>query len=171
MKKRLGLFATLAMCATIGSVYATWSFAEGEIADTQPQATELAMVEAEIITKGELSVTVNEALKFVIDDTNNDHIGELVTSGSITVTYTPNDETHCNLYETVTMTCAISVLGEVFTVDSATITNEGVAEWTIEADDLGVALKNTVELHTKDAYDEFNESLSANSISLVISAV
>ena len=69
------------------------------------------------------------------------------------------------------MTCAISVLGEVFTVDSATITNEGVAEWTIEAGDLGVALKNKVELHTKDAYDEFNESLSANSISLVISAV
>ena len=171
MKKRLGIFATLAMCATVGSVYATWTFAEGAIADTQPQLAELSMPEASIITKGDLSVNVNEALKFVIDDTDNDHKGELVSSGSITVTYTPNDEAHCNIHETVTMTCTISVSGSVFTVASETITKQNDKTWTINASDLGITLKNVVELHTKAEYDTFADELAQNSITLVISAV
>ena len=171
MKKRLGVFAALAMCATIGSVYATWTFAEGTIEDTQEQTATLEMGDVEIITKGALSVVENEPLKFVIDDTNNDHIGELVAQGSITVTYTPTDEAHCNSSETVTMTCTISVSGDVFTVASTTLTKTGVTEWTINASDLGVSLAQNVELHTKEAYDNFKAALSDDSISLVVSAV
>lgn len=171
MKKRLGVFATLAMCATIGSVYATWTFAEGAIADTQEQTATLEMGDVSIITKGELSVVENEALKFVIDDTNNDHKGELVSQGSITVTYTPTDDAHCNLAQTVTMTCTISVSGDVFTVESETLTKTSVTEWTINASDLGVILAQNVELHTKGEYDAFEAALADDSISLVISAV
>lgn len=173
MKKRLGVFATLAMCATIGSVYATWTFAENAIAATQEQTAALEMGGVEVVTKGGLSVGKN-GLKFVIDDTDNNHIGELVPQGSIIVTYTPTatGDVDCSATQTeVTMTCTISVSGDVFTVARTTITKENATEWTINASDLGVSLANSVELHTKEAYDKFKEDLAKNSISIVISAV
>lgn len=173
MKKRLGMLAALAMCATIGSVYATWTYAEGTIENTEAQTAELAMGDVVVETKGVLSVTVNEALKFVIDDVDDDaeHVGVVVPFGSITVVYTPTAGVQ-NAPSTVTMTCTITVNSDVLKATSSTITKENATDWTINASDLGIVFADGVDnvLDTKAKYDEFASKLEGDTISITISA-
>ncbi len=170
MKRKIGLFAALAMGVTFSGVYATWTYAESDITATGAQTAELAMGEVEVVAKGALTIEGKNTLKFVIDDTNNDHIAEIVPEGSVTVKYTPSTAAHAP--QTVTMTCTITVGGEWFTVDSTTITKGDVAEWTINASDLRVAFKSDKDItwETKADFDQFAENLANNTISLVISA-
>lgn len=174
MKRKIGLFATLAMCLTFSGVYATWNFAESDISDTAPQNAVLEMGDVEVVAKGALEIVGENTLKFVIDDTDNNHAAELVSSGAVTVKYVPSkteggDTIHC-APEKVTMTCTITIAGDLFTVAQATLTKADAAEWTISASDLGVAFKEAVQLDTKQAYDEFKTNLADDGISLVISA-
>ena len=170
MKRKIGLFAALAMGVTFSGVYATWTYAENDITATGAQTAELVMGEVVVEAKGALSIEGENTLKFVIDDTDNDHIAEIVPEGSVKVKYTPSTAAHAP--QTVTMTCTITVGGDWFTVGSATITNENVAEWTINASDLGVAFKSGTDTtwETKTEFDKFEENLANNTISLVISA-
>lgn len=66
MKKKLGLLATLAMCVTVGGVYAAWNYA-GESADPGWGEKNLSITQATFNGKsGSFSVTAPSTLK--IDD-------------------------------------------------------------------------------------------------------
>ena len=66
MKKKLGLLATLAMCVTVGGVYAAWNYAGGD-ADKAEAGKFINITQATFDgTSGSLSVTLPTILK--IDD-------------------------------------------------------------------------------------------------------
>ena len=89
MKKKLGIVAALAMIVTVGGVYAQWSYpqvpAEG-MGDTK--AIELTGVSTTTKT-GVINVNTDH-FTIEIDDADKDYYGELVLSGYVTVTFTPN---------------------------------------------------------------------------------
>lgn len=91
MKKKLGIIAALAMCVTVGGVYAQWSYSEGIASGMNGSKTvELAGVSTNT-KKGVITVDTN-GFSIEIDDTNNDKYGELVLTGNITVTFSPNSD-------------------------------------------------------------------------------
>ena len=87
--KKLGLLAGLALCVTVGGVYATWNYAD--------TSANLSVDQQAVAGLTGMGTTEGEALKikdgsnslaFKIDDANGDHVADnIVTSGSITVIY------------------------------------------------------------------------------------
>ena len=92
MKKKLTTLAALATLVTVGGVYATWTFAEGN--STAANTTvNVAMTGVNAETeKGTLSVRVMDTNGFTlgVDDSDNDHFAEIKKTGEVTVTFTPS---------------------------------------------------------------------------------
>lgn len=92
MKGKLAIVAALAAVVTVGGVYATWTFAEGN-ATGASTSVNVAMTGVNSSTeRGTLSVMVMGANGFTlaIDDANNDHKAEVKKEGVVTVTFTPS---------------------------------------------------------------------------------
>ena len=87
--RKISLIIVLALCITIGGVYAAWTYSE-TTKITDGNATK-ALQMADVVNGGTSGVfSVNtENLVLTIDDTNGDHYPELVGSGTVTVTFTP----------------------------------------------------------------------------------
>ena len=166
--KRLGLLAALAMCVTVGGVYATWDYAD-TTSFTDRETVSIGLTAAGNVTGESLEITAN-SLKFLIDDTDGDHKGDKVeATGSITVVYNAL-ENNC---ETVNIYCNIEIDGMLFVTslqDNALVqtkTLDGSGDdivWTINAEDFLVTYNpdNIVNLPTKADYDSF--SISGNQI-------
>ncbi len=179
MKKRIGLLATLAMCVTLGGVYATWTFAEGDIKSLDPIEETFSMGASAEVPKGILDIENND-LSFTIDDENGDHKAEIVPAGSITVSLTKNTDTsnggaHCADISSVVITCTITVNGDAFktTVTGSKLTSTaGATSWTIQAEDLGLVFQDTldIQLDTQAEYSAFEAALSNDSVTLTFSA-
>lgn len=76
MKKRVGLLATLALCVTVGGVYATWNYTQGTAPSTHTTiTTKLASAVISTDAIGQLQVTSQGGIK--IDDVNNDYIADI----------------------------------------------------------------------------------------------
>lgn len=167
MKKRVGLLAALALCVTIGGVYATWNYAD-TTGYVDRETVSIGLTPIGSVSDEKLEIT-NNSLKFLIDDTNGDHIGDaVVATGSITVTYFAA----ANNYETVNVYCNVEVDGQYFAtqVDLNELTKtfaltgqQKEHTWTLQASDLEIDLGTTmVNLPTKADYDAF--SISGNQI-------
>ena len=92
MKGKLAALALLSTIVTVGGVYATWTFAEGNTADAVTTVN-VAMTGVNASTeKGTLSVMVMGANGFTlaVDDSNNDHLPEAKKEGFVTITFTPS---------------------------------------------------------------------------------
>ena len=92
MKGKLALLALLSTIVTVGGVYATWTFAEGNTTAANTTVN-VAMTGVNAETeKGTLSVTVmnNGGFTLAVDDANNDHLPDILKTGVITVTFTPS---------------------------------------------------------------------------------
>lgn len=75
MKKKVTLLASLAMCLTIGSVYASWAYATGDVASTTHESVvALSQVSGSSGAKGTISVTGG---RIIIDDKNSDFIADM----------------------------------------------------------------------------------------------
>lgn len=91
--KKLSLLIAMILCVTIGGVYATWVYTGDEnVADVSEPIT----INLEDPANGgahgtyTLKKDLNGAETFIrIDDTNNDHIAELVCRGTIRIEFTP----------------------------------------------------------------------------------
>lgn len=176
--KKLGLLATLAMCVTVGGVYATWNYA-----DTQAK---LSVDQAAVTGLTGMGTTDGEALKikdgsnslaFKIDDSNGDHIADKIeANGSITVVYdvAPTNHEEATIYCNVTVTCSDgkeylittltkNSLFKEFNDENGNRLNGTDVEWTVTAGQLGIALgaDGDFELKTKEAYDEFSANFSS----------
>ena len=180
--KKLGLLATLAMCVTVGGVYAAWNYAD-TTTFVDRETVSIGLTAAGSVTGESLEITQN-SLKFLIDDTNGDKKGDVVVAeGSITVTYTAV----ANNFETVNIYCNVEIDGTYFT--TTLTTNElttafdlqqdyneedepsnytagqgGTLVWTIPASAFKITTnpESIVSLPTKQDYDNF--SISGNQI-------
>jgi len=87
--KKISLLIALALCITIGGVYAAWSYSStSNIVDVN-QTKALQMTGAvDGGAAGAFNVDTS-GLSLVIDDANGDHRPELVATGSVVVTFTP----------------------------------------------------------------------------------
>ncbi len=75
MKKKVTLLASLAMCLTIGSVYASWAYATGDVAETKHESVvALSQVTGSSGPKGTISVTGG---RIIVDDKNSDFIADM----------------------------------------------------------------------------------------------
>jgi hypothetical protein len=167
--KGMGLLAALAVCVTVGGVYATWNYAD-TTTFTDRETISIGLTAAGNVTGESLEITSN-TLSFLIDDTNGDKKGDtVVATGSIIATYSALE----NNYETVTIYCNIEIDGNLFASTyttnlnqlKKTVTLDGTGEdivFEVKAEDLLVTLgSQIVNLPTKKDYDNF--TISGNQI-------
>ena len=195
MKKKLGIVAALAMIVTVGGVYAQWSYpqvpAEG-MGDTK--AIELTGVSTTTKT-GVINVNTDH-FTIEIDDADKDYYGELVLSGYVTVTFTPNpgvDKDVANQGIPMQMVLSSTSVADltydfgsgvvdVFTLDSTRpiIYSAGARTmtWTITAAEIANYFKlngkdgekdSCIYLPTHKAYDDFKTALSGLKLTITVS--
>ena len=93
MKKKVSLLMALAMCGTIGGVYATWYYQEGTI--QKDTSLVISLTSSKGTGKGTLNVATNNLVVNIDDKIDStyvvDYHGELVVSGSIVLEFTPDE--------------------------------------------------------------------------------
>ena len=166
--KKLNILAVSALVATIGGVYATWTYASKEATADDVTVGVSVANQGEGTEKGTIIVTGN--VQLVIDDTNGDYIAELVVadgSENLTITFTAADSgADADVIENgIVMEYVITVEGytyknaSIFTVsDTATVLNKGDAtfEATITAQEICNAITiSEIVLDTEAKYDAF----------------
>ena len=88
--KRISLLIALAVCVTIGGVYATWNYSSQNAVNDEPinLSVSLTNYNAGENAKGSLQL-LEEGVDIFIDDTDNNYIAELVMSGRLVVLFVP----------------------------------------------------------------------------------
>lgn len=166
--KKLNILAVSALVATIGGVYATWTYASKE-ATADDVAVGVSVANKGETEKGTITVTGN--VQLVIDDTNGDYKAELVVAeGSdekLTIEFTAADSGADEdvIENGIVMEYVITVEGytyenaSIFTVSNTpTALNGGNAtfETTITAQEICNAITiSEIVLDTEAKYDAF----------------
>lgn len=166
--KKLNILAVSALVATIGGVYATWTYASKEATADDVTVGVSVANKGEATEKGTITVTGN--VQLVIDDTNGDYTAELVVadgSEDLTITFTAADSgADADVIENgIVMEYVITVEGytyenaSIFTVSNTpTALNGGNAtfETTITAQEICNAITiSEIVLDTEAKYDAF----------------
>lgn len=201
MKKKLSTLVALATVVTIGGVYATWTFAEGQ-APTASTTVNVAMTGATSSTeKGTLSVMVmgENGFTLAIDDSDNNHIAEIMKSGVVTVTFTPSATASEDVKTNgIDVSCVISYAPytngpatledwkydskQIFDIENDEATpillnksaavkdpSTGVFTWTITSGEVGIDLANEFKIDTYAKYEDMNEELAKGHFVLTVS--
>ena len=89
--KKLSLLVATLLIATIGGVYATWNYSQGDVVSRSSYFDQVTKITDKVVenAKGVIEITQND-LTITIDDSDNDHFAEWNLTGSITVKFTPN---------------------------------------------------------------------------------
>lgn len=155
--KKLSILVALALCVTVGGVYAAWSYAESAVATPDPVSTGIGIEEAITTTpKGE--ITVSNTLELVIDDNEGTHtpgwdadVAAEGRGGEITITYSPN----ANSVAT-TLEYSITISGNSYGENQIfTLTGDVIDEGEIDC-------PNTTDTVFTITYDEFIAMLPVN---------
>ncbi len=194
MSKKISILLLLALVVTIGGVYATWGYAQGSIGNA---LSSLDVGEGKNIyitgansdsSAGTIKINTSDA-KIVIDDTNNDHVADLIYEGNIIISFTPSpgadeDVVTNGVTLTLTGTCtadweydntAIFAFTDGFskTYEGAEMEG-GVQTYTIPADDWSSWLifngGEDLVLDTMIDYEGFHDALHLGMISFTVSA-
>lgn len=179
--KKLSVLVALILCVTIGGVYATWNYAQGNVSSTTKYFDAGTVITDKVVdtAKGTINVDTSN-LKITIDDANNDFNGEMEISGSVSVTFTPNtgaDETVASngiaLQYSLGTTSNYTYDGnDIFTVKSDVQTLGTGKVFTIQADALAALIElNVVHLPTVEEYQAFKDALHSGAISITVSEV
>ena len=175
MKAKMAMAAALATLVTVGGVYATWTFSEGEVANANTTVN-VAMTGVSATTKkGTLEVKVMSSggLTLAVDDSDNNHLPELKKEGDVTVIFTPSatasNDIKANgidvqlvisyapyaggaatledwVYEGTQIFDIINDSTDPIHLDSEeAVDADGVFTWTVGADDIGIALTEAME--------------------------
>lgn len=86
--KKFGLLVALALIVTVGGVYATWSYAASSEVGAVETPLTIQMVNYEEVG-GAITLLTGSGITVAIDDTTNDHVAELVLSGSMVFIFKP----------------------------------------------------------------------------------
>ena len=168
------------MCVTIGGVYATWNYAQGNVTARTKFFDAGTIITDKVVTTDKGNITIDPAnLKITIHDEDNDLRGEMKMEGYVTVTFTPNQGADSNV---ATNGVALKyVLGTtnnytyesaaIFTVDS-TAQSLGTVNGSINipAAQLQELISlNALHLPTVEDYDAFKLALHSGSITITVS--
>ena len=92
--KSISLLLVLALCITIGGVYATWIYAETPITNVHSHIGSFGLSNAQVNnSKGTISIDASNAHLYIDqeDSATLDYTALLTATGTITVTFTPSD--------------------------------------------------------------------------------
>ena len=193
--KMLSLIVCLALCLTLGGVYATWVYSQTNDVADQHQHLTLKLTEAQFSGGyGEYHLDFDN-LKIEIDPvTDGSHEAALKITGDIILTFEPNKyaptevktgavETTWNFGTSIDQTTWTYNGQQIFDVDTTptTITSaewgspdeNGVFTYVIPASTIAqkIQLANTIVLDTKSDYDTFAgaDALGAGKIGIIVS--
>ncbi len=187
MKRKIALVSALATLVTVGGVYATWTFSEGEVINASTTVN-VAMTGVTTTTeKGTLSVVVmnDGGFTLAVDDSDNNHFPDILKTGVITVTFTPSATASKEIKEQgidvqVFFTYAPYKNGpatladwkyqetQIFDItttetapihlDNAVAKNEnGVFTWTISPESVGIDLTKAMQDVLIDNYEKYSD--------------
>lgn len=203
-KAKLALLAFLSTVITVGGVYATWTFAEGNVANATTTVN-VAMTGVNATTeKGTLSVMVmgTNGFTLAVDDIGNDHLPDIKKTGKVTVTFTPSasasDDVKASGIDAHLIISYAPYSGGAATLEEWTypenggvqifeilnnesapielakeeaIPGNGVFTWTIDAEDVGIALTDAFQntkIDTLEKYNIVNDILSKGHFVLTV---
>lgn len=91
--KSLSLLIALALCITIGGVYAAWIYAEAPLTAVHGHIGSFGLTNAEVNhSKGTITVNASGAHLTIDQTAENDYSAKLVPTGEIVVTLNPSSE-------------------------------------------------------------------------------
>ena len=178
--KKLTVIIALMLVVTIGGVYATWNYAQGEVlaVDEYLDGTTTRITEKVIDTaKGKIAID-DSNFSIVIDDANNDKQAELVVSGSIQVTFTPSDgadetvtASGIPLQFTISHTGMVHDGQPIFTYVSGPVAINGgapVKSVQLTQTELQIGFTQAIVLPTANDYDLFKQDLHNGSLCITV---
>lgn len=180
--KKLSVLIALILCVTIGGVYATWNYAQGNVTSQTKFFDNGTTITNKVIStaKGTISIDTSN-LKITIHDNDNDLKGQMTMEGSITVSFTPNQGADATVsQEGIELQYVLGTTenytykgSPIFSVKNDTHNLGKVAtSVTIPASELDDCIDlNTLNLPTSADYDAFKLALHAGSISITVSEV
>ena len=171
MKGKLALLALLSTIVTVGSVYATWTFAEKN-STAASTTVNVAMTGVTSDTeKGTLTVMVmgENGFTLAVDDSNNDHIAEIKKTGEVKVKFAPSASASSDILNNgINVQCVVSYAP--YTGGPASL-----AEWKYDgqqifniANDESAPILLNKSAATKDADGAFVWSIPANDIGIAL---
>ena len=179
--KRISVLIVLALIVTIGGVYATWNYAQGDTASTFEGLDSVTVITDKVVdaAAGSIAIDVSNLL-IKIDDANNDHIAELYKEGYIEITFTPNNGADASVVANgIPLQYQISCTGtdfvyngeHIFTYTSdPVVINDGEAVLSIQipASELDINLNGEIKLPTAADYDAFKLALASGSLIVTV---
>ena len=181
--KKLTVIIALMLVVTIGGVYATWNYAQGNVAKVDKYLDSVTKITDKVVTTAKGTIAVDTTgVSIVIDDADNNHVAELYVTGDIVVTFTPNegadqdvDANGIALQYQMSNTGLIYGGNPIFTYNTSVVQIDGgapVLSATIPADSLGLALYDpALTLPNVDTYEAFKAQLHTGSLCFTVSEV
>lgn len=180
MKKGLTVLATMALCVTIGGVYATWTYAQSTA--TASEETELSLtIEGSNTSKGTIEVSKSDDFKLEVVD-GGSYNTKLEITGTLNVTFTPSTVVEKDKAEsTILLQYELKVTQDwtygdendaIVTVANAPIQVGTVAadNWSVGSDDLKENIILTeFTLATYAEFEKYEEALSKGKITITFS--
>lgn len=177
--KKLSVLVALILCVTVGSVYATWNYAQGGAEKVVKYFDDSTVITPSVTDTAKGTIEVDTTgLDIVIDDEGNDYYGDMTITGKVVITFTPSegaDETVANSgialqYSLGTTTDFTYNSNAIFTVDSAVQDLGTGKSFEIDAAKLEQLITlNDLYLPTAEDYDDFKEALHSGGISITVS--
>ena len=90
--KSISMLIALSLIVTIGGVYATWNYAQGDAETTFESLDSVTVITNKVVdavAKGDIKIDVSNLL-IKIDDNDNNHVGELYQEGYVLITFEPS---------------------------------------------------------------------------------
>ncbi len=171
MKKRVSIFATLALCVTIGSVYAAWTYAQNEANSLDNVSIKKQLTTAETVEKGDIVVVGENTLTLTVDKAEDSYDAVLTITGQLQVAFEPHElsaETEISLQYTISGTNLEYNGTPIFVLPTeAQSLGEGNT-WTIDSSNLAVSMGD-ITLPTYDDYLAFEEAFDSVTLTITFS--
>ena len=172
MKKRISIFATVALCVTMGSVYATWTYAQNEANGAEDTISKTLIAE-NLVAKGNIVVDENN-LKLIVDKHADSYKAVLSIEGELKVSF---EKDAFSTEDKIALQFEISATNleynqtRIFVLPKQAVSlGEKNNTWTIDSTNLGITMGN-IELPTYADYEAFETAFDACTLTITFSEV
>ena len=173
MKKRVSIFATLALCVTVGGVYATWTYAQNAANSLDNVSVTKQLTTAEVVEKGDIVTVGENTLTLTVDKAEDSYDAVLTITGQLQVAFQPHElssETEINLQYTISGTNLEYDGTPIFVLPTEAQLLGEDNTWTLNSDNLAVTM-GAITLPTYDDYLAFEEAFSSVTLTITFSEV
>lgn len=179
--KKLGIIIMIALALTVGGVYATFVYAQNDVASVDGTLTSELGAKALDTAKGTIKITTD--FKVLIDDLDSNLTTKYTTSGSTKITFTPAQGADQDVVDNgIKLKLTIAFGGtnayegtpifktkDAYTADGVLLNggNKVLGDITVDlADYIDVSL---ISLPTSAKYDAFKTAFDATTLSVIVS--